>query len=95
MPGVLFVCLGNICRSPLCEGAFQNYLNQNRLTSSFFTDSAATSTYHIGEHPHSGGQRCAKGHNADISKHRARQVNKSDFEKYDLVLGMDEYEWRV
>lgn len=89
MPGVLFVCLGNICRSPLCEGTFQNYLKRENLTSSFFTDSAATSTYHTGEHPHSGGQRCAKGHNFDISHHRARQVKKGDFDKYDLILGMD------
>ena len=90
MPGVLFVCLGNICRSPLCEGTFQHYLVSNNLTSSIFTDSAATSNYHTGENPHSGGQRCARGHNFNISRHRARQVTKDDFNKYDLVLGMDE-----
>ena len=90
MPGVLFVCLGNICRSPLCEGTFRNYLSQNNLTSTIFTDSAATSNYHTGDHPHSGGQRCAKSHSFDISRHRSRQVNKSDFDKFNLIIGMDE-----
>ena len=80
MPSVLFVCLGNICRSPLVEGVY----------ASFVADSAATSTYHVGEHPHSGGQKCARGHQIDISKHRARQVTARDFDRFDLVVGMDE-----
>ena len=89
MPCVLFVCLGNICRSPLVEGYFVSYFAQNHLAPTFFADSAATSTYHVGEHPHSGGQKCAKGHGIDISKHRSRQVKAADFDNFDLIIGMD------
>lgn len=89
MPSVLFVCLGNICRSPLVEGVYASYFASNGMSSSFSTDSAATSNYHIGEHPHSGGQKCAKGHGIDISKHRARQINANDFSRFDLIIGMD------
>lgn len=89
MPSVLFVCLGNICRSPLAEGVMRNYLKTTRQSDLVSVDSAATSNYHTGETPHSGGQRCAKSHGIDISRHHARQVTKADFDKFDLVLGMD------
>lgn len=89
MPGVLFVCLGNICRSPLFEGYYVSYFAKNKLAPTFFADSAATSTYHIGQTPHSGGQRCAREHGFDISKHHARQVKASDFDRFDLIVGMD------
>lgn len=90
MPSVLFVCLGNICRSPLVEGVYASFFAKNNMAS-FVADSAATSTFHVGEHPHSGGQKCARGHQIDISKHRARQVTARDFDRFDLVVGMDEY----
>ncbi|KAK8818976.1 hypothetical protein WA538_001556 [Blastocystis sp. DL] len=89
MPSVLFVCLGNICRSPLAEGVMRNYLRTTQQSDLVSVDSAATSNYHTGETPHSGGQRCAKSHGIDISRHHARQVTKADFDKFDLVLGMD------
>ena len=107
MKKILFVCLGNICRSPLVEGYFVSYFAQNHLAPTFFADSAATSTYHVGEHPHSGGQKCAKGHGIDISKHRARQVKAADFFsiRYDYVtekfvreahaLGKEVHAWTV
>lgn len=60
MPAILFVCLGNICRSPLAEGVMRNYLKMTSQPNNVTVDSAATSNYHTGESPHSGGQRCAK-----------------------------------
>ncbi len=91
MPAILFVCLGNICRSPLAEGVMRNYLKMTTQPNNVTVDSAATSNYHTGESPHSGGQRCAKKHGFDISRHRARQVTKKDFDQFDLIIGMDRY----
>lgn len=91
MPAILFVCLGNICRSPLAEGVMKNYLKTTSQLDTITVDSAATSNYHTGENPHSGGQRCAKKHGFDISRHRARQVTKKDFDQFDLIIGMDRY----
>ena len=89
MPGVLFVCLGNICRSPLAEGVMRNYLRNAHPSVEIRVDSAATSDYHTGEKPHSGGQKCAKRHGIDISSHRARRVTAKDFDTFDLILAMD------
>lgn len=91
MPAILFVCLGNICRSPLAEGVMRNYLKTVSQQDMITVDSAGTSNYHIGESPHSEGQKCAKKHGFDISKHHARQVTKKDFEQFDLIVGMDRY----
>lgn len=91
MPAVLFVCLGNICRSPLAEGVMRHYLRTTNQLGAVTVDSAATSNYHTGENPHSGGQKCARNHGFDISKHRARQVTKKDFDTYDLIIAMDKY----
>ena len=91
MTKILFVCHGNICRSPMAEFVMKDLVAKAGAGERFVIDSAATSTYHVGEHPHSGGQRCAKGHGIDISKHRARQVSAADFNRFDLIIGMDEW----
>lgn len=84
---VLFVCLGNICRSPLAQGVLEDAVAKANVP--VLVDSAGTSTYHIGEPPDSRGIRCAKGHGIDTSGQRARQVKRSDFADFDLVIAMD------
>ncbi|MCK9336219.1 MAG: low molecular weight phosphotyrosine protein phosphatase [Arcobacteraceae bacterium] len=87
MKKILFVCLGNICRSPLAEGIAKDYISQNNLDIS--VDSAGTSSFHIGENPCPHSIDIAKEKNIDISSLKARQVKKSDFEEFDLIIGLD------
>jgi protein-tyrosine phosphatase len=86
MTKVLFVCLGNICRSPLAEGIFREMNAQENQN--FVCDSAGTSTYHIGELPDERTQAIAQKNNL-ILTHRARQIQKEDFEKFDYIIAMD------
>jgi protein-tyrosine phosphatase len=87
MKKVLFVCLGNICRSPLAEGIAKDYISQNNLDIS--VDSAGTSSFHVGENPCPHSIDIAKEKNIDISSLKARQVKKNDFEEFDLIIGLD------
>lgn len=87
MKKVLFVCLGNICRSPLAEGIAKEYISQNNLDIS--VDSAGTSSFHIGENPCPHSIDIAKERNIDISSLKARQVKKNDFEEFDFIIGLD------
>ena len=84
---ILFVCLGNICRSPLAEGIARAYVNEKGLD--FLLDSAGTGSWHIGEPPCEGSQKVARMHGIDISAHRARQVTKEDMEKFDIIVALD------
>ncbi len=86
---VLFVCTGNICRSPTAEGVFVKLLQEKNLTAYFDVDSAGTHAYHIGEAPDLRSQQAAKQRGIDLSQQRARQVVFGDFEKYDYLLVMD------
>ncbi|KAL1928793.1 hypothetical protein VTP01DRAFT_2579 [Rhizomucor pusillus] len=87
---VLFVCLGNICRSPMAEAVFAHTVNQKQLRDRFgVIDSAGTAGYHVGETPdHRSAQTCRK-HGVPVS-HHARKVHKSDFINFDYILCMDE-----
>jgi len=87
---VLFVCLGNICRSPMAEGVFRNVLKQENLSSKVSVDSAATSSWHIGSPPHKGTLAILKKYNISADGLVGRQLTKEDFEKYDYIIGMDE-----
>jgi protein-tyrosine phosphatase len=87
---VLFVCLGNICRSPTAEGVFRHQVNAAQLNSKIEIDSAGTSNYHIGEQPDLRSQQHALLRGYDLSSQRARQVDVEDFFIYDLILAMDE-----
>ena len=89
MIGVLFVCLGNICRSPTGEGVFQDLVKRKNLSESITIDSAGTAAYHIGESPDPRSQAAAKNRGIDISGQRARRVNAQDFQKFDYLLAMD------
>lgn len=87
---VLFVCLGNICRSPTAQAVFEKHLAESELAGKVFTDSAGTAAYHIGKAPDMRSIEMAKSRGYDLSKLRARQVSQQDFERFDLILAMDE-----
>ncbi len=86
---VLFVCMGNICRSPLAEGAFLHKLDQRGLTDRFLVDSAGTGQWHAGERPDRRAQAIAKRHGIVLIS-RARQVTTEDFDRFDHLICMDE-----
>ncbi len=86
---VLFVCMGNICRSPLAHGLFEHRVRQAGLTDRIGIDSAGTHAYHVGNSPDPRSQQTAIRHGIDLSSQRARQVKVSDFEIFDYVLAMD------
>jgi len=86
---VLFVCLGNICRSPTAEAVFRQVLASDAVDLRIEVDSAGTHAYHIGEPPDPRTQAAARRRGIDMSHLRARQVHASDFEEFDLILAMD------
>ncbi len=89
MVNVLFVCMGNICRSPTAQGVFEKVLAEHSLADKVQVDSAGTYGYHAGENPDKRAIDAAANRGIDISKQRARAVNQSDFDKFDLILAMD------
>lgn len=86
---VIFVCLGNICRSPLAEGVFRAQVEAAGLRHRFRIDSAGTSAYHVGEPPDPGSVRVAREHGIDLSAQRARQFVEEDLGDFDYVIAMD------
>jgi protein-tyrosine phosphatase len=84
---VLFVCLGNICRSPLAEAAFRKAATEAGLDVE--ADSAGTANYHIGEPPDPRSIAEARTHGIDITTYRGRQLTAGDFHDFDYILGMD------
>jgi len=87
--GVLFVCLGNICRSPTAEGVFRKLHRELVPQLALHIDSAGTHAYHIGEAPDPRSQAAARLRGVDIGTHRCRQVEIEDFRRFDYVLAMD------
>src|SRR5690554_5058479 len=86
---VLFVCLGNICRSPTAEGVFRRYVEQAGLSDTITIDSAGTADWHIGKAPDPRTQASAAKRGYDLSGLRGRQATAEDFAKFDLILAMD------
>lgn len=86
---VLFVCMGNICRSPTAEGVFRDKLSKAGMDREVHVDSAGTHDYHIGQPPDARAQEAARGRGYDLSGLRGRQVSERDFEEFDYVLAMD------
>ena len=87
---VLFVCLGNICRSPTAEGVFRHLVQLEGHENWISTDSAGTHAYHIGEQPDHRAQQTARSRGVDLSDLRGRKAIKNDFEEFDYVLAMDD-----
>lgn len=86
---VLFVCMGNICRSPSAEGVTRTLAERQGLADLFEFDSAGTHGYHVGASPDGRATKAAAQRGYDLSKLKARQVNQYDFERFDHVLAMD------
>lgn len=86
---VLFVCLGNICRSPTAHGLFQDKVNQSGLEKAIHVDSAGTGDWHVGHAPDRRAQDTALDRGYNISHLRARAVAAADFTEFDYILGMD------
>ncbi|KMN18424.1 low molecular weight protein-tyrosine-phosphatase [Pseudomonas weihenstephanensis] len=86
---VLFVCLGNICRSPTAEGVLRHKLQLAGLASQVDVASAGTGNWHVGQPPDKRTQRAAKLRGYDLSAQRAQQVSAADFSRYELIFAMD------
>jgi protein-tyrosine phosphatase len=89
MQRILFVCTGNICRSPTAEGLFRARAAASGLADRFQADSAGTSGYHVGDPPSTPAIRIAAERGIDLGALRARRLEPVDFARFDLALGMD------
>ena len=92
---VLFVCMGNICRSPTAEGVFRYLIQQQGHDSWISTDSAGTHAYHIGEQPDRRAQQTALNRGINLSDLRARKALAKDFNDFDYVLAMDDENYLI
>lgn len=86
---ILFVCLGNICRSPTAHGVFEQMVQAEQLSHVITVDSAGTGDWHVGRAPDERAVRAARGRGYDLSHLRARQVRADDFGHFDYILAMD------
>ena len=86
---VLFVCMGNICRSPTAHGVFRDLVRQQGLQDKIEIDSAGTHSYHVGNPPDARSQATAHSRGVDLSDLRARRFVSADFNAFDYVIGMD------
>ncbi|WP_443971918.1 low molecular weight protein-tyrosine-phosphatase [Sphingobium sp. CR28] len=87
LPAILFVCLGNICRSPLAEAALRTEAARHNLNMEI--DSAGTGGWHAGDPPDPRAQATARRHSVDISRYQARQVRPDDFHRFDHIFALD------
>lgn len=90
MTHVLFVCLGNICRSPMAEAVFRHLVEQRGLTAQIAIDSCGIGDWHAGERPHTGTQKILREKGIAHDTLRARQITSDDFATYDYIVCMDE-----
>jgi protein-tyrosine phosphatase len=93
--GVLFVCTGNICRSPTAEAIFRKLAADAGMAETVAADSAGTHGYHVGEPPDSRAQEAAAKRGYDLSGLRARRFEKADFQRFDLILAMDQDHYSI
>lgn len=91
---VLFICLGNICRSPAAEGIMKSLVEKEGMSDDFFIDSAAIGSWHIGQLPDSRMRKCGAEHGYRFDSH-ARQFQKSDFQHFNLIVVMDNENYRA
>lgn len=87
---IMFVCHGNICRSPMAEMILKDIVNKNNKSSEFIINSTATSREEIGNDLYPSAIRTLNSHNIPIDKHRARQITMDDYEDYDYIICMDD-----
>jgi protein-tyrosine phosphatase len=92
---VLFVCMGNICRSPTAEGVFNAFIANRNLAHAFEVDSAGTHAYHVGDAPDLRAQKAARDRGVELGHIKARKVNVKDFELFDHILAMDEENYAI
>lgn len=92
---ILFVCLGNICRSPLAEGVFRHHVEAAGLAERFAIDSAGTGGWHVGKPPDPRTCASALERGLDIRRQRARQLEAADLQRHDLILAMDRDNLRI
>jgi protein-tyrosine phosphatase len=90
---ILFVCLGNICRSPTAEAVFRALAKREAPQLEVWVDSAGTADYHVGSEPDRRAREAARRRGYDMSGMRARRVEPDDFERFDLILAMDRSNW--
>lgn len=86
---VLFICMGNICRSPSAQGVFEKFVDDNGLANKFLIDSAGTHSYHVGGKPDSRATQAALSRGIDLRGQRARKISTEDCEKFDHIVVMD------
>lgn len=89
MTRILFICHGNICRSPMAEYVMRELLRQQRWDGCVQVDSAATSSEELGNPVHPGTRRQLAAHGVPCGDHRARRLTRADYDQYDLLIGMD------
>ncbi len=87
--GVLFVCLGNICRSPSAQGIFQHQVDEAGLTDRFLIDSCGTAAFNVGKNPDKRALEATRHFGYDIKDQIARQINSEDYEKFSYIIPMD------
>ncbi|MBT8088973.1 MAG: low molecular weight phosphotyrosine protein phosphatase [Gammaproteobacteria bacterium] len=87
---VLFVCMGNICRSPTAEGVFRHHVVEAGLGDKILVDSAGTHAYHVGDPPDRRAHAAAERRGFSLVDIRARRVSENDFERFDYIIAMDE-----
>jgi len=87
---VMFVCTGNICRSPMAEAVFRKMVQDKGLLEKFIIASSGTGRWHVGEPPHIGTRLVLSEHNIEVGNKRAQQLKYDDFENYDYLIAMDQ-----
>lgn len=90
MPKILFVCLGNICRSQMAEAMFRHMLNNKGIEKRFFIDSAGTSDEERGNAMYPPARRCLLSHGIEPGNHRARRITDGDYDRFDMIILMEE-----